>query len=495
MGGERQENMVKTTPTLKIEPHPGPGSQNGRIGLAGERLKEIFGDRMTTSGAICRHHGAGEGFREVSPPDMVVFPKTTEEVSRALAICNTLSVPVVPFGAGTSLEGQVNATEGGVCLDLSEMNTILEINENSLDCKVQAGVKRKQLNLELRHSGLFFPPDPGADATLGGMASTRASGTNAVLYGTMRELVLGLTVVMPDGTIVRTGGRARKSSTGYDLTRLFVGSEGTLGVITEIQVRLFGRPEKMVSAVCQFPNLKNAVEAVILAIQLGIPLARIELLDQLQMQACKDYSKLENLEALPTLFLEFHGSGGAISDHVLRMQEVTGEAGGGDFRWATTQELRNQLWRARHDAYYAALALKPGCKGLATDACVPISALADCIMEARDAAVESGLTCPIVGHVGDGNFHLLILFDPARKTEKAKAEALALAVSRMALKYGGTASGEHGVGLKKLPLMTEEHGTGVAVMRAIKKALDPNNIMNPGKTIPLENEFTTGNGQ
>ena len=376
------------------------------------------------------------------------------------------------------------ALYGGACLDLSRMSRVLEVNAADLDCRVQAGVTREQLNAELRGTGLFFPIDPGANATLGGMASTRASGTNAVRYGTMRENVLGLTVVTADGRIVRTGGRARKSSAGYDLTRLMVGSEGTLGIITEVQLRLYGVPEAISAAVCQFPDLGAAVDTVIQTMQLGVPVARIELLDDVQMGACIRYSKLEGYEAKPTLFFEFHGSEAGVQEQAQTVEQLAREQGGSAFEWASRPEDRSRLWKARHNAYYAALALAPGKQGFATDACVPISRLTECVLETRAEIEASGLLAPIVGHVGDGNFHLVVLFDPADPRERAKAEALARNVSLRAIAMGGTCTGEHGIGIHKLEALVAEHGESVALMQAIKHALDPENILNPGKTVP-----------
>ena len=447
-------------------------------------LRRDFGDRSVTSQAIREQHGHGEGLADAALPDVVVFPHTNEEVAGIVRLCHAARVPVIAFGVGTSLEGHVAALYGGVCIDLSQMNRMLEINQADLDCRVQAGVTREQVNAELKGTGLFFPIDPGANATIGGMASTRASGTNAVRYGTMRENVLGLTVVTPDGRIVRTGGRARKSSAGYDLTRLFVGSEGTLGVITEVQLRLYGIPEAISAAVCQFPDLKSAVDTVIVAMQMGIPVARIELLDALQMDACIRYSKLEGLAAQPTLLFEFHGSEAGVREQAETMQAITAEHGGSAFQWATQPEDRSRLWKARHNAYYASLALSPGKQAFSTDACVPISRLADCLLETRAELDREGVIAPIVGHVGDGNFHVLVLFDPASKAERAKAEAIARSVSMRAIAMGGTCTGEHGIGVHKLEALVAEHGEAVELMQTIKRALDPLNIMNPGKTVP-----------
>ena len=400
---------------------------------------------------------------------------------------------MIPYGVGTSLVGHILAVQGGVCIVLSQMNRVLEINAEDLDCRVQAGVTREELNADLKGTGLFFPIDPGANATLGGMAATRASGTNAVRYGTMRENVLGLTVVTADGDIVTTGGRARKSSAGYDLTRLYVGSEGTLGIITEVSLRLYGVPEAMSAAVGQFDDLRSAVQTVIVAMQMGIPVARIELLDEVQMDACIRHSKLEGYAAKPTLFFEFHGTSASVAEQAELMQQLAAEHGGGAFRFATAQEDRSKLWKARHNAYYAALALQPGSFGFSTDACVPISRLADCVLETRADIDATGLTCPIVGHVGDGNFHVLVLFDPHDAGQRARAEGLASRVSMRAIAMGGTCTGEHGVGIHKLEALVAEHGKAVGLMRTIKRALDPLDIMNPGKTVPLEQ--ATGDGR
>jgi len=366
------------------------------------------------------------------------------------------------------------------------MNRMLEINAEDLDCRVQAGVTREQVNAELKGTGLFFPIDPGANATIGGMAATRASGTNAVRYGTMRENVMGLTVVTPEGKIIHTGGRARKSSAGYDLTRLYVGAEGTLGIITEIQLRLYGVPEAIAAAVCQFDTLTGAINTVITAMQMSIPVARIEVLDEIQMDACIRYSKLTGYEAKPTLFFEFHGSDAGVAEQSAQMQAITEENGGAAFEWATKPEDRSRLWKARHNAYYASLAYRPGTQGFATDACVPISRLADCIMETKADIDKSGICAMIVGHVGDGNFHLVVLFDPNNKEERKLADALTERVSLRAIRMGGTCTGEHGIGVHKLDALVAEHGEAVDVMRALKRALDPHNIMNPGKTVPLD---------
>ena len=450
-----------------------------------DSLTRDFGARAKTSAAIREQHGHGEGLADAALPDVVVFPHSNEEVAAIVRLCHAARVPVIAFGVGTSLEGHVAALYGGVCVDLSEMNRMVEINAADLDCRVQAGVTREQVNAELKGTGLFFPIDPGANATIGGMASTRASGTNAVRYGTMRENVLGLTVVTADGRIVRTGGRARKSSAGYDLTRLYVGSEGTLGIITEVQLRLYGLPEAISAAVCQFPDLKAAVDTVIAAMQMGIPVARIEILDALQMDACIRYSNLEGYAAKPTLLFEFHGTDASVREQAQMMQAITDEQGGSAFQWATQPEDRSRLWKARHNAYYAAMALAPGKQAFSTDACVPISRLADCLLETRAELDREGVIAPIVGHVGDGNFHVLVLFDPGSATERAKAEEIAHRVSLRAIAMGGTCTGEHGIGIHKLDALVAEHGEAVDLMKTIKRALDPYNIMNPGKTVPL----------
>ncbi len=446
-------------------------------------LKQRFGERASTADAVRDQHGHGEGWFPGAAPDIVVFAETTEEVSETVALCAEHGVPIIPFGTGTSLEGHVAAVEGGVSIDLTAMKDVLEVNAEDLDCRVEAGVTRKQLNEHLRDTGLFFPIDPGADASIGGMAATRASGTNAVRYGTMRENVMGLTVVLADGRVIRTGGRAKKSAAGYDLTRLFVGSEGTLGIITEIQLKLYGIPEAVSSAVCQYPDLESAVNTVILTIQSGIPVARIELLDDIQMGACIDYSDLEGFERKPTLFFEFHGTEASVQEQAEQVRALSDDFGGSAFAWSTATEDRNKLWQARHDAYYAAMALGPGKKGMATDVCVPISKLADCILDTKRDVEETGLIAPIVGHVGDGNYHLVLLFDPEDPDEKKRAKDLVERMNHRAIAYGGTCTGEHGIGLGKMGFLTHEHGEAVAVMRTLKQAMDPGNILNPGKIV------------
>ncbi len=455
------------------------------LGTALEQVQALLGDRFTTAMAIREQHGRDETYHAGVPPDAVAFPISTEEVSAIVKICAPLGVPVIAYGTGTSLEGHVTALRGGVTLDLMQMNAVLEVNAADLDCLVQAGVTRKQLNADLRDTGLFFPIDPGADASIGGMAATRASGTNAVRYGTMRENVLGLTVVLADGRIIHTGGRARKSSSGYDLTRLMVGSEGTLGVITEIRLRLHGIPEAISSAVCAFPTIEQAVDAVITTIQSGVPVARIELLDEVQMEACIRFSKLEQYQTAPTLFFEFHGTKAGVAEQAEIVEAIADEHGGADFQWATRTEDRNRLWQARHDAFYAALALRPGGKGIVSDVCVPISRLAECITAVKREIVAARLLAPLVGHVGDGNFHLVFIIDPDDQSEIARAKEVSGHLVEQALALGGTCSGEHGVGHGKIGYLEAEHGDGVQVMRAIKRALDPDNIMNPGKIVPV----------
>jgi D-lactate dehydrogenase (cytochrome) len=393
-------------------------------------------------------------------------------------------VPVIPFGTGTSLEGHLNAPYGGVSLDLSRMNRILAVHEADLDCVVEPGVTRKTLNDHLRDLGLFFPVDPGADASLGGMAATRASGTNAVRYGTMRDAVLGLTAVLADGSVITTGGRARKSSAGYDLTRLLIGSEGTLGVITGLTLKLYGIPETILSAVCPFASIAGACNATIAALQMGLPLARIELADEVQIRACNAYSHLA-LPEMPTLFLEFHGTAASAREQVEAFAEIARAEGGGEFDWAERQEDRTRLWQARHDAYWAARALKPGAEVLSTDVCVPISSLAACVGETRQDIDRLGLLAPIVGHVGDGNFHVLPLIDPSDPEERGKVQDFLDRLIDRALGFGGTCTGEHGVGQGKIRYLAQEHGPGIEVMAAIKKALDPLNILNPGKIFAL----------
>ena len=447
-------------------------------------LQNLLGERLSLSELVREQHGHDESFHASVPPDAVAFVESNKDVADVVRICFKHKKPIIPFGTGTSLEGHVAALKGGVCLDVSGMNQVLEVNVNDLDCRVQAGVTRKQLNQHLRSSGLFFPIDPGADASLGGMTATRASGTNAVRYGTMRENVMGLTVITADGRIFRTGTRSRKSSAGYDLTRLFVGSEGTLGIITEIQLRLYGIPEAISAAVCSFDTMEGAVKTTISTIQMGIPVARIELLDEIQVDAINRYAGFD-YALKPTLFFEFHGTEAWVREQAEMVKEVSTEEGGSDFQWSTRQLEINKLWEARHNAYYASLALRPGSKGWVTDVCVPISRLADCILETRSDIEESELTVPLVGHVGDGNFHLLFLIDPENEVEDLKRfQPLNDRLVERALRMGGTCTGEHGIGSGKIKYMEDEHGESLDLMHQIKMAFDPENLMNPGKMLP-----------
>ncbi len=452
------------------------------MALAEEALKSIFSKRLTTARADREAHGRDESFHEPALPDMVVYPQTTEEVAEIAKICHQYAVPMIPFGVGTSLEGHVAALKGGVSIDLSRMNRVLEVRREDLLCMVEPGVTRKQLNTYLRDTGLFFPVDPGADATLGGMCATGASGTTTVRYGAMRENVLALTVVTPQGDIIETGGRARKSSAGYDLTRLFVGSEGTLGMITRLTLRLYGIPEQTSAAVCAFETVADAVNAVIATIQSGLQVARIEFLDELQVKACNQYSDL-TLEELPTLFLEFHGTNETVERDANRFGELAREFGARDLDWATKPEDRNRLWAARHNAYYAGLNLRPGAQGLTTDVCVPISRLATCVEETKKDITASGLIAPIVGHVGDGNFHVIVLVDPEDREALKEAEAFNERTVERALNMGGTCTGEHGVGYGKMAWLAKEHASALPMMKSIKAALDPKGIMNPGKVV------------
>lgn len=443
----------------------------------------FLGERITTNAALREQHSHGEDAQPPRLPDGVAFVETSEETARLLGLCHQHSVPVVPFGAGTSLEGHVTPVHGGITINLSRMARILEVNQPDMDCRIEAGVTRPQLNEHLRDQGLFFPIDPGtSDCTIGGMCATRASGTNAVRYGTMRDNVLGLTVALADGRVIRTGGRVRKSSTGYDLTRLFIGSEGTLGVITEVQLRLHGIPEAMSAATCQFPTLRDCVETVIAIIQAGIPVARIELLDELMMAASIAYSRLAGLEPVPTLFFEFHGSQAGVAEQAKLAEEIAAGYAASGFRWATDAEERNRLWKARHDAYWAGLAMKPGHKVFTTDAIVPISRLDQAILGAREDIAASGFTAPILGHVGDGNFHTMIMIPPGDETALSRAWDLDRKIVARALSLGGSCSGEHGIGIGKREFLEREHGSeAIAVMRQLKTTLDPRGILNPGK--------------
>jgi D-lactate dehydrogenase (cytochrome) len=449
-----------------------------------DEMAARFGARFSLAEAVRAHHGHDESHFPDALPDAVVWAHTTADVVDIVNACRKHCVPIVPFGVGSSLEGHILAVHGGLSVDFSEMNQVLAVHGEDMDAVVQPGLTRKALNTALHGTGLFFPIDPGADASLGGMAATRASGTNAVRYGTMRDNVLGLEAVLADGRVVRTGGRARKSSAGYDLTRLLIGSEGTLALITELIVRLHPLPEAVSAAVCTFPDVDAAVRTVIQTIQLGVPVARIELLDALTVSAINRYSKTTLPEA-PMLFFEFHGSPAGVAEQAQTVQEIAGDNNGAGFEWATRPEERSRLWAARHDTYFACLNLKPGCRGLTTDVCVPISRLADCIAATREDIAASGLTAPIVGHVGDGNFHVLILIDPDDAHEIVRAEALNRRIVERALAMDGTCTGEHGVGFGKLEFLVSEHGVpAVDAMRLVKQALDPQNLFNPGKVVP-----------
>jgi D-lactate dehydrogenase (cytochrome) len=453
-------------------------------------LRTLLGARVTDGAAVREHHSHGESYHAPAAPDLVCFPATTAEVSAILAVSQRFQVPVIPFGAGTSLEGHVHALSGGISIDLREMNRVLRVSTEDLDATVEAGVTRKQLNAALRNTGLMFPVDPGADATIAGMAATRASGTTAVRYGTMRENVLALTVVLADGRVIHTGTRARKSAAGYDLTRLFVGSEGTLGVITEVTVRLHPLPEAMAAAVCAFDSIRGAVDTVIATIQLGIPVARIELLDEVLMDAVNRYSKT-SYPVAPTLFFEFHGdSERAVSEQAESVQELASERGGHGFEWAKRPEERERLWQARHDVHYASMALRPGSRAWATDVCVPISRLADCVIESKQDSADAPFPVCLVGHAGDGNFHVIYLIDPSSDVELAEVQRLNGRVVARALAMGGTCTGEHGVGYGKIRSVEAEHGEAVEVMRSIKQALDPQNRMNPGKVLDMSRVST-----
>lgn len=446
-------------------------------------LKALLGARATTAAAVREHHSHGESYHPPAAPDVVCFPRATEEVSEILKISARYQVPVVPFGAGTSVEGHVHALRGGITMDFREMNKVLRVSVDDLDATVEAGVTHKQLNEALDNTGLTFFIDPGMDCTLGGMTATRASGTTTVRYGSMRDNVLGLTVVLADGRIIKTGTRAPKSSAGYDLTHLFVGSEGTLGGITEVTLRLHPIPEAISAAVCAFSTVQDAVEAVIETIQLGVPVARIELLDELSMDAVNRYSKTDYPVA-PTLFFEFHDTSEArVSEQAAITESLAQEHGGTGFQWRTRLEDRERLWQARHALYYAVLAMRPGCKGMVTDVCVPISRLAECIIETQKDHQGASFPIPLCGHVGDGNFHTVYLLDPGNEAELAEALRLAEQMVVRALAMGGTCTGEHGVGYGKMKYLEAEHGASLGVMRAIKQALDPDNRMNPGKMV------------
>ncbi|WP_029606306.1 FAD-binding oxidoreductase [Kozakia baliensis] len=455
-----------------------------KIEAAIAELTMHFGDRLSRNMSMRELHAHGEGYHEQHFPHAVVFAENTEDVSVALRICNAHRAPVIAFGGGTSLEGQLNAVEGGISVDLSRMNAVIEVNAGDLDCRVQAGVTRQELNVYLRDEGLFFPVDPGGEATIGGMCATRASGTGAVRYGTIRENVLGLTVVLADGHVMRVGRRVRKSAMGYDLTHLMIGSEGTLGIITEVQLRLHGTPETTAAAVCQFETLADCVETAVQVMQMGVPIGRMELLDDVQMDACIAYSKLDSYRPVPTMFFEFAGGPASVREQIETVEAIVAENKGAAFQWSTQPEERSALWKARHAVYWACLAYRPGYTGISTDAIVPISALTDMILGAKRDIEASGITAPIVGHIGDGNFHTVMLVPPGQEWIE-KAHALDRKLIARALSLDGSASGEHGVGLAKIEFMTDEHdAVALDVMRRIKTALDPNNILNPGKMLP-----------
>lgn len=453
------------------------------IDTALTELSSFLGDRISRSKPVLEQHGGSETHFATAPPDIVVWPLNTNEVSQILKICNQANLPVIAFGAGTSLEGHTSATKGGVCLDMTRMNKILRQDPGDMIVDVQAGVTREELNHELRALGVFFPVDPGANATLGGMAATRASGTTTVRYGSMRQNVLGMTVVLADGRIIRTGSRAAKSSSGYDLTALFLGSEGTLGVITELTLRLHGQPEEIRAGICAFPDMASAVGAVQQVIQMGIPMARIEFVDDATARAFNGYAGTE-MEECPHLLVEFHGSPTAVDEASLIFDEISKDFGATGYEHASKTEDRNALWKIRHHAFYAVQSLRPGARALVTDICVPISQLAQAVEDTRAEIEASSLPGPILGHVGDGNFHAILLIDPTDPNEMQQAKSLAESMSRRALALGGTITGEHGVGMGKLHLMEEEHGDAWAVMGDIKATLDPGNILNPGKLVP-----------
>ncbi|WKZ84613.1 FAD-binding protein [Ralstonia pickettii] len=452
-----------------------------------DALRARFGDRISTTEAVRAHHGRDESAYDPMLPDAVVFAQTTEEVAAVAKLCFEHEIPLIPYGAGSSLEGHLLAVAGGVSLDLSQMNHVLSVHPEDLTVTVEPGVARKQLNTEIRDTGLFFPIDPGADASIGGMCATRASGTNAVRYGTMRENVLNLTVVTADGRSIKTANRARKSSAGYDLTRLFIGSEGTLGIITEITLKLYPQPEAVSAAVCAFPSMGDAVSAVIDTIQMGVPIARVEFVDALAIRAINQYDKLA-LPEMPTLFFEFHGSEHGVQEQAETVQQIAAEHKGQGFEWATRPEDRSRLWNARHNAYFAFLQLKPGCRAVTTDVCVPISRLAECVVETEKDLLASALQlpAPIVGHVGDGNFHVALLIDPNKPEELEEAERINQRIVARAIAMDGTCTGEHGVGLHKMDFLIAEHGNdAIDLMRSVKQALDPKHILNPGKIFHL----------
>lgn len=450
-------------------------------------LKLAFGEQMSTTLAVREHHGRDESMYDTCPPDAVVFARSTDDVVKVVKLCSEYQVPIIPFGVGSSIEGHVLPFQGGVTINLSEMNKVLAINPEDLTATVQAGVTRKQLNQEIRNAGLFFPIDPGADASIGGMAATRASGTNAVRYGTMRDNVLSLAVVTAEGKVIRTASRAKKSSAGYDLTAIFVGSEGTLGIITEITVKLHVQPEGISAAICSFPTVQKAIQCVISTIQMGIPIARVEIMDTAAVKAVNQYSQL-SLNESPVLLFEFHGTPASVEEQASMVQEIAKESDGQDFNWATQTEDRNKLWTARHNAFFASMQLKPGCRGVSTDVCVPISKLAESIDTTIQDLAKSTIPYTIVGHVGDGNYHVILLVDPKNPQEITEMERINHDIVKRAIAMNGTCTGEHGVGVHKIPFLVEEYGEdALDMMRALKLAFDPKNILNPGKIIQLKN--------
>jgi D-lactate dehydrogenase (cytochrome) len=474
--------IVMVDPSFRVQQRPRLAMSfvHPRAEAAIADLSARLGDKLVTNATIREQHGHDESWHPAAAPDAVVIAQNKHDVQAAVSICAEHKVPMIPFGAGSSLEGQVAAVQGGISIDTSRMTKIIAVRPADLDCTVEPGVTRQQLNVHLRDQGLFFPIDPGAEATLAGMAATRASGTNAVRYGTMREATLALEVVLPDGRMIKTGTRSRKSAAGYDLTRLFIGAEGTLGIITELTLRLYGIPEQIAVAVCNFPNVQEAVTTVVETLQCGVPMSRIELADTAQIVAINRYSKTSLAES-PTLFLEFAGSPAAVAEQIETVKGLAEAHGGGDFAWAKAEEDRHALWEARHHAAYAALALRPGCKGLWTDVCVPISRLVECITATQKDLETSPLPAPIVGHVGDGNFHLSVVFDPNDPAEMAEAKRISEDLVDRALAMEGTCTGEHGIGLGKRRHLRHELGDAVDVMRGVKASLDPHNLMNPGK--------------
>jgi D-lactate dehydrogenase (cytochrome) len=460
-----------------------PATQPSSLQSAISEIAGLLGDRLSTSKSVREQHGKDTTWNPGHAPDAVAFVESTEEVQQIVRICAAHDVPVIPYGTGTSLEGHISCPHGGISVDMMRMNKVLEVNAEDFDVTVQPGVTRKQLNEHLRDQGLFFPIDPGADASLGGMTATRASGTNAVRYGTMRENVLSLTVVLANGEVMRTASRAKKSAAGYDLTRLFVGSEGTLGVITEITLKLHGIPQSILAGSCPFPSVEAACNAAIACIQMGLPIARVELVDAENLRAFNQYSDTSFAE-LPTLFVEFHGTEASTHEQVETFKEIAEALGGGPLEWASREEDRQKLWQARHDGYWAIKSMVPGKESLGTDVCVPLSRLAECVEQTRQDLEESGLYGPILGHVGDGNFHVVLFCDRSDAQEVEATEKFLERLAMRAIAMDGTCTGEHGIGEGKRKFMNAEHGSGIAVMRAIKRALDPDNIMNPGKILP-----------